>query len=80
MAQLKNGIAIKVLKGDYQLVINSPGGAGTVVLSYSVAGFPFQNITGASFTGSNGDIISLPFCKIKATITGDSQVELIDFE
>jgi len=76
MTTLVDGVAQTLSKGQYDLIVNSVLGTGTVVLSYSVNERPFQNITNASYTGDDGEILDLPACQIKAAITGDSTVDL----
>lgn len=78
MITLLNGVKKKILRNEYHIGINSVSGTGTVVLSFSVGGRPFQNIRNASYTGSDSDIADLPGCFIKATITGDSTVDLLE--
>ena len=72
MTQLLTGVEHVRSAGthNFKVVI----GTGTAVLQYQVTTEGFDDIPNTTLSASTGLTITLPKCKVKATLTGDAAV------
>jgi len=80
MAVLATGVGQSFSAGDYHVIVNSAGGAGTATFWMSVNNLPYQLVPNMAYTGSTIQIADLPSCQFKVVITGDSVVHIYSAE
>lgn len=73
-----NGQTTGLHNGTWSVTANMT--SGTAQLQLSIAGGAFFDITGASFTQTDGGRITVPNCQVKAVLTGDAVFEIDDIQ
>lgn len=74
MPKLVNNEIMGVSTGQWSVTANMT--SGTATLQMSVRDGPFFDISGTSFSQTDGGRIIVPDCKIKAILTGDATWEV----
>ena len=71
---LVNGQIEVLAAADYAYNANMT--VGTALIEFSIENEPFTEIEGANYSSSANGVMSLPNCRLRATITGDAIVAL----
>jgi hypothetical protein len=71
---LDDGVEVSIANGQHQLTWDI--GTGTGKLQFSVSGLSFQDVPNSLRSASDGQIVTLTDCKIKAVLTGDAQMSI----
>ena len=80
MTVLATGTGQSFPSGEYHVIVNSAGGAGTATFWMDVNGLGYQLVPEMSYTGSTAVIVDLPSCLFKVVIVGDSVVHIYPAE
>lgn len=73
--QLSNGVEVTFAAGMY--IFNASMSAGTLFIEMAIDGGDFVLLDETNLNVSGNGIMTLPICKIKATITGDAEVHVL---
>ena len=70
--KLATGVPINKPQGNY--ILTASIGAGTSLLEMSVDNGDFVEVPNSSLSASSIDKITLPTCKLRATLAGDAEL------